>query len=253
AEIIEAAGLTEADVQPEAWRLAEQYWTAHEMRRLDPVRLPAFASRTEPWRHQKTGFWFAYHLPATGLFMDMGSGKTKVVVDIIINRGHRRVLVVCPKSAVYDVWERQVPVHSAAPVHLVVLDASSTAKKVAQAERARADAGGRAVILVTNYESVWRDPLGSWLLEAGLDLVVLDESHRIKSPGSKVSLYCQRLGRAVPYRLCLTGTPAHNSPLDIYAQYRFLDPGIFGTNFKRFKERYAVLGGYTGKEVISFK
>src|SRR5690606_12836729 len=121
AEIIEAAGLTEADVQPEVWRLAEQYWTAHEMRQLDPVRLPAFASRTEPWRHQKTGFWFAYHLPAAGLYMDMGSGKTKVVVDIVVNRGHRRVLVVCPKSAMYDVWERQVPAHSAAPVHLAVL------------------------------------------------------------------------------------------------------------------------------------
>src|SRR5690606_9221429 len=76
---------------------------------------------------------------------------------------------------------------------------------------------------------------------------------RIKSPGSKVSLYCQRLGRAVPYRLCLTGTPAHNTPLDVYAQYRFLDPGIFGTSFQRFKERYAILGGYTGKEVVGFR
>src|SRR5690606_34047031 len=48
AEIVEAAGLAEVDVQPEVWQLAEQYWTAHEMRQLDPVRLPAFASRTEP-------------------------------------------------------------------------------------------------------------------------------------------------------------------------------------------------------------
>src|SRR5690606_39670364 len=130
------------------------------------------------------------------------------------HRHLRRVLVVCPKSAQHDVWERQVPVHSAAPVHLAVLDAPSTTKKAAQAKQAIVDAGDRPVILVTNYESVWRGPLGDWLLEAGLDLVVLDESHRIKSPGSKVSLYCQRLGRAVPYRLCLTGTPAHNSPLD---------------------------------------
>lgn len=253
AEIIEAAGLIEADVQPKVWQLAEQYWKAHQIRQVDPARLPAFASRTEPWRHQKIGFWFTYHLPAVGLFMDMGSGKTKVVVDLIVNRNHRRVLVVCPKSALHDVWERQVSVHAAVPVYLVVLDALSTAKKVAQAKQAIVAAGNRPVVLVTNYESVWRDPLGDWLLKAGLDLVVLDESHRIKSPGSKVSLYCQRLGRTVPYRLCLTGTPAHNSPLDVYAQYRFLDPGIFGTSFERFKERYAILGGYTGKEVISFK
>ena len=56
--------------------------------------------------------------------------------------------------------------------------------------------------------------------------MVLDESHRIKSPGSRVSLYCTALGKRVPYRMALTGTPAHTSPLDVYAQYRFLDPGI---------------------------
>src|SRR5690606_40531201 len=111
---------------------------------------------------------------------------------------YRRSLHAALPISLYDVWEWQVPAHSAAPVHLAVLDAPSTAKKVAQAKQAIADAGDRPAILITNYESVWRNPLGDWLLEAGLDLVVLDESHRIKSPGSKVSLYCQRLGRTVP-------------------------------------------------------
>ena len=82
---------------------------------------------------------------------------------------------------------------------------------------------------------------------------MLDEAHRIKSPGSRVSLYCTALGKQVPYRMALTGTPAHNSPLDVYAQYRFLDPGIFGTNFSAFRDRYAVMGGYGGYQVIAYR
>ena len=74
-----------------------------------------------------------------------------------------------------------------------------------------------------------------------------------KSPGSRVSLYCTALGKRVPYRMALTGTPAHNSPLDVYAQYRFLDPGIFGTNFSAFRDRYAVMGGYGGYQVIAYR
>src|SRR5690606_13471749 len=187
--------------------------------------------------------------------MEMGSGKTKVAVDLITNRNHKRVLVVCPKSAMADVWARQVPMYSHIPIDVVVLDGSTAGKKMAQAKAALAQAeeAGRPLILVVNYESVWREPLGSFLKQAGLDCVVLDESHRIKSPGSRVSLYCTALGKRVPYRMALTGTPAHNSPLDVYAQYRFLDPGIFGTNFSAFRNRYAVMGGYGGYQVVAYR
>jgi len=154
-----------------------------------------------------------------------------------------------------DVWARQVPMYSHIPINVVILDGSTAGKKMEQAKAALAQAeeAGRPVILVVNYESVWREPLGSFLKQAGLDCVVLDESHRIKSPGSRVSLYCTALGKRVPYRMALTGTPAHNSPLDVYAQYRFLDPGIFGTNFSAFRDRYAVMGGYGGYQVVAYR
>src|SRR5690606_4115226 len=61
------------------------------------------------------------------------------------------------------------------------------------------------------------------------------------------------LGKRVPYLMALTGTPAHNSSLDVYAQYRFLDPGIFGTKFSAFRSRYAVMGGYGGYQVIAYR
>jgi SNF2 family DNA or RNA helicase len=154
-----------------------------------------------------------------------------------------------------DVWVRQVPMYSHIPIDVVILNGSTANKKMEQAKAAltRVEEAGKPTILVVNYESVWREPLGSFLRQAELDCVVLDESHRIKSPGSRVSLYCAKLGKRVPYRMALTGTPAYNSPLDVYAQYRFLDPGVFGTNFSNFRNRYAVMGGYGGYQVIAYR
>ena len=57
-----------------------------------------------------------------------------------------------------------------------------------------------------------------------------DESHRAKAAGSKVSKFLALLGKRVHYKMCLSGTPMANSPLDVYGQYRFLDSSIFGTN-----------------------
>ena len=242
-------------IHPDVLAMANAITEAAAVKQMSDEELPDHPSGTPSWTHQKRAFQFAKSLPAVGLFMEMGSGKTKVAVDLITNRGHKRALVVCPKSAMADVWARQVPVHSHIPIGVVILDGSSAAKKMEQAKAALARAGeaGRPIILVVNYESVWREPLGSFLKQAGLDCVVLDESHRIKSPGSRVSLYCADLGKRVPYRMALTGTPAHNSPLDVYAQYRFLDPGVFGTNFSAFRNRYAVMGGYGGYQVIAYR
>lgn len=95
-------------------------------------------------------------------------------------------------------------------------------------------------IIVMNYEAVWRSPFDSWVLNfANFDLVVCDESHRIKAAGSAISKYMAKLADRVPYRLCLTGTPMPQGPMDLYGQYRFLDKGIFGTSFTKFRARYA--------------
>jgi len=242
-------------IHPDILAMANTIIEAAAIKQMSDEELPDHPSGTPSWAHQKRAFQFAKNLPAVGLFMEMGSGKTKVAVDLITNRGHKRTLVVCPKSAMVDVWARQVPIHSHIPIDVVILDGSSVGKKMEQAKAALAwaEETDRPVILVVNYESVWREPLGSFLKQAGLDCVVLDESHRIKSPGSRVSIYCAELGKRMPYRMALTGTPAHNSPLDVYAQYRFLDPGIFGTNFRAFRNRYAVMGGYGGYQVIAYR
>jgi SNF2-related domain len=95
------------------------------------------------------------------------------------------------------------------------------------------------------------------------DLVVIDESHRIKSASGNASRALARLVPFVRRRMILTGTVMPHSPLDVYGQWRFLDPTAFtlpqpdGTrrpmSFTRFKEHYAIVGGYLGYEVLGFR
>lgn len=85
------------------------------------------------------------------------------------------------------------------------------------------------------------------------EVIILDESHKAKSAGSKTSKACFLLGKRSLRRLCLSGTPMANSPLDVYGQYRFLDSSIFGTNHASFLDKYAVFGGPERKFVVGVK
>lgn len=94
------------------------------------------------------------------------------------------------------------------------------------------------------------------------DLVVVDESHKIKSASGNASRLLARVAKYVNRRVILTGTVMPHSALDVFGQWRFLDPYAFGelqsdgsrkqATFGGFKARYAKLGGYMGKEVIGF-
>lgn len=214
----------------------------------------------EMWPAQREAVEFCLQRPAAMLDMEMGTGKTRTAIEVIKAREDvRRVLVVCPKVVV-PVWGRECAkyldpgtyqVHERSP--------SVTVARTAEAVRGvlDRDPGDVLELLVVNYDSVWRRPLGDVLYGAakrgGLDMVVLDESHRAKAAGSKVSRYLAMLGKAVPYRLCLSGTPMANSPLDVYGQYRFLDRSIFGTNHNVFLYRYAIRGGESGHQIIGLR
>ena len=215
-------------------------------------------SFTKAWKHQKQAFWFAKDLRAAMLAMSMGTGKSKVAVDLVVNRNHKQTLILCPKS-VGAVWPEQFALHTPQTRDIVCLDLTSekgtVEKKTMKAneflELARIK--NQQAVLIVNYESAWRKPFSEWALKQHFDLVILDESHRIKSPGSKIGVYAAKLGKTAKYRLALTGTPMPHSPMDIYSQYKFLDSGIFGTSFVAFKNRYAVMGGFDRHEVVGWQ
>lgn len=196
--------------------------------------------KTNPWIHQWKALDYVMTHSQAALFTDMGSGKTKVMVDMVENRGFGLVLIVTTKKSC-AVWEDQFKVHSEINPEFVynvseILSADKVAilKEKALRNKSRALRG----VIIVNYDSVWREPFKDFLLSLNLDCVICDESHKMKSAGGKASMFLARLGKRVPYRYIMSGTPASEAPTDIYGQYRFLKPDIFGTNFGRFKDRY---------------
>lgn len=209
-----------------------------------------FHLKTEPWAHQLKALMYLYPRDAAALYTKPGSGKTKIMIDLIVNRGFHRVLVIAPKK-VCPVWPYQVQLHSNIPSAQVHLLTDKTTQQKVQYLKQFKKPGSGVDIFVCNYDSVWRKPLdGVWLSKTlGIDCVICDESHRIKSPGSKCSGFLGRMGKYVPHRYLMTGTPLAENPMDVYAQYRFLDSSIFGTRYHDFCMEYQNVDVYATVKV----
>jgi SNF2 family DNA or RNA helicase len=175
----------------------------------------ADAGTFEAWAHQqRAAAWFADR--HAGLFaQDMGTGKTLSALLALNAMQH--------------------------PLVFVDLSRGTGKERAARLQAALSTATGKCLVVAVNYESVWRSALASTIEAVRWSAIVLDESHRIKAPGGQASRYLARLAakQAHARRLCLTGTPMPHSPLDLYGQFRFLDPQVFGTSYTRMRARYA--------------
>ena len=216
--------------------------------------------KTKPYSYQLRALSKLEKLDGVGgLFMEMGTGKTKVAIDWAgigyYNYDVKRVLVICPLSVV-GVWQRQIKQHLPFFARVRVLtgptkDRAKLIKFMLRSPQPSQD------WLIINYEGTWRgegrnrieDLLEKW----GPDLVICDEGHRIKSPTAKQSKTAARIGSYASQRLILTGTPITKSPLDVFGQFRFLDPHLFGSNWYRFKNRYGVWGGFGRYQLKGYK
>ena len=205
-----------------------------------------FKMKTKPWEHQLKALEYLIDRDTAALYTKPGSGKTKIMIDLIVNRDFKRVLVVAPKKPC-DVWPPQFILHAGLGSDTVIpLHSLSWEQKQEKLKWAMEQPQDKQLVFIVNYDSVWRNPLDRMLFykKLNLDCVICDESHRIKSPGSKCSRFLARLGKIVPHRYLLTGTPLAENPMDVYAQYRFLDPGIFGTNYYAFCDQYQNVDPY---------
>jgi len=200
--------------------------------------------KTDSWRHQLEAYRFADSHRDGGvmLAMAMGTGKSKVVVDAVCNRGYPRTLIICPKSVV-PVWSREFAIHAGSSYKIHLATKGTTTHKLGNIRKFLLNTPrfSTAAIVVINYESAWRGELGKWFINQLWNCVVLDESHRVKGPTSKVSKWVWKLGRVAQCRMCLTGTPLPHSPLDAFSQYKFLNPAIYGPSWHRFRNVYAIM------------
>ena len=182
--------------------------------------------------------------------MDMGTGKTITTIAVagamFYQHKALKMLVVAPKSIV-DVWDEEFRKFADFPYCLAVLYGTGEKK----ADTIRNMIGTGLQVIVVNYESCWR--LETELTRWKPDMIVCDESSKIKNPQAKCSKALHHLGKISSYNLILTGTPVTNSPLDFFSQYKFLDDSIFGQSFYAFRSYYAVMGGYQQHQVIGYK
>lgn len=193
----------------------------------------------DSWAHQVGAYEHAYYREGAGLALRMGEGKTKVAVDLLVNHGAMRSLVLCPVS-VLGVWRREIAKFAGCPIEVLVLEKGTTKTKVKEAQAFLEYCAKKKVpgAVVVSYETAKRDEFAVWSTKLVWDYVVLDESHRVKGHSTDVAHYVAALGKSARRRLCLSGTPMA-SPLDIFSQCRFLDRGLFGTSFHHFRNRYA--------------
>lgn len=206
------------------------------------------------WKHQRQMIAWARHHKAALWHCGMGTGKTRTAIDLIQTEGFKNVLIACP-NAVIDVWRNQFKNWAVKEILVVCLDKGSVSKKTDTADSAiklNAAVDGQLVIVI-NYESLWREPFGSLALKQNFDLFIQDEIQANKSPGGKSSRYCHKLAKTCGKVLGLSGTPLPHSPMDAYGVFRALDDSIFGTSFQRFRSRYAVMGGFQNKQVVAYQ
>lgn len=223
----------------------------------------AFVSRCEHrkprvkaklFAHQQDAYDFALDTfekgKAVALLADMGTGKSMMTIAITgtleADKGVKKMLVVCPKSIV-GVWEDEFRKFADYRYALTVLDGTMEKKR----SSFNYMQGAALQIIVVNYESCWR--LETEIAKWNPDLIVCDESSKIKTPSASQSKALHRLGRQSKYNIILTGTPITGSPLDIFSQYKFLDDSIFGTSFYLFRNRYAILGGYQNRMIVGYR
>ena len=206
-----------------------------------------------------------FHHKGAMLDMWMGAGKTKVVIDFLNNMpAIRNTLIICPKPVI-EVWQQQLTEHGCDDkLTPVLLLTGSDPKNTKMAVQHAKYCSHRRPMYIINYESAWRPHFKKWALKQAWDMVVADEVHRIKSPSGKAAWFMATVSKRADRRVGLTGTPFPHSPLDIYAQFRFLDQSVYGKSYEFFKMQFTVLEkkevfdrktkkkrGY--KEVIGYK
>ena len=206
------------------------------------IRLPI---RATPYRHQQEAAEFALAQLKVGggaaLLMEMGTGKTLTSIGIVGNlwqqKQIRRLLIVAPLS-ILGVWEDEFRKFAAFDYSLVVLEGTGARK----ADTIRHMTGTALQVLVVNYESAWR--LEKELAKWQPDMIVCDEGHKIKTHNIAASMALHRLVAKARYRLLLTGTVITNKPVDVFSQYKFADPRVYGSSFYIFRNKYFDMVGY---------
>ena len=230
------------------------------MSREDMIKNYKF--KTKPYNHQKLALTKSWAEKTYALFMEMGTGKSKVLVDNLAilyeQAAIRGALIVAPKGVYKNWYDIELPVHLPDHInHTKVLWEPTNSKKKQLELDTLFDNKGDLKILIMNVEAFSTkkglDFAHSFLnMLAGKALIGIDESTTIKNPTAKRTKNILTLGNLATYRRILTGSPVTKSPLDLYTQCMFLDKKHLGLDsYYSYRARYAhmVKRNFGGRQV----
>ena len=206
--------------------------------------------KTKPYKHQLTALEKSWNKETYAYFMEMGTGKTKVLIDnmsMLYDKGKiDGALIVAPKGVIKTWYEQELPTHL--PDHIenvTVLWQPNITKGQQEKLESLFEIETSLHILVMNVEAFSTDKgmkFASKFLNSHRVLMAIDESTTIKTPTAKRTKNIIGLSKHAKYRRIMTGSPVTKNPLDLYTQCEFLDPfHLDHASFYSFRNRYAVM------------
>ena len=223
--------------------------------------------KTKPYAHQITALEKSWNKEAFAYFMEMGTGKSKVLIDniaMLYDKGKiNGALIIAPKGVYQNWFDIEIPNHMASHVEKDVVLWRAAINKKQQTELNKLfESTEKLHILVMNVEAFSSEKglkFASKFLSCHNTLMAIDESTTIKNPEAKRTKAIVGLGRHAKYRRILTGSPVTKSPLDLYKQCEFLDEGLLDfTSYYAFRTRYAIMksanfGGRSVQIIVGYK
>ena len=188
--------------------------------------------KTKPYAHQLTALEKSWNRETYAYFMEMGTGKTKVLIDnlaMLYDKGKvNGALIIAPKGVVGTWYNQELPTHL--PDHIdnmTILWQSHITKKQQEKLNTLFETGEKLHILVMNVEAFSTEKgmkFAAKFLSCHNTLMAIDESTTIKNPKAKRTKNIIDLARHSKYRRIMTGSPVTKNPLDLFSQCYFLDP-----------------------------
>jgi SNF2 family DNA or RNA helicase len=210
-----------------------------------------YIHQVKPWAHQRAAFELSRDLDEYALYMEQRTGKSKVLIDTSAHQYSKGkidgLLLIAPNGVDEDWANIYFPEHwpqwAGAPIIAQWNGKLLKKDEAALYEPARATAFH---VLCMNIEAFSSSPKARAAAERFLRqfrcMMAIDEASMIKDPSSNRTKHLTKLGKLAVSRRILTGTPATQSPLDVFAQFKFLNVHLLGFMSQySFKARYADL------------
>jgi SNF2 family DNA or RNA helicase len=206
--------------------------------------------KTKPYKHQLDALQDSWDKENFAYFMEMGTGKSKVLLDnaaMLYDKGKiNGLLIIAPKGVYKNWYDSEIPTHL--PDHIFkkmfLWKTSDKSKKQQQLLNTLFETGSEFHILLMNVEAFSKGDGAAFaykFLSCHNAMIAIDESTTIKTPTSNRTKNILELREHAKYRRILTGSPVTKSPLDLFTQCAFLDPWLLNhTSYWTFKARYAV-------------